>query len=424
MTFAFVERSLVYDHQTSCLYIQSIRPDDSIWVQSMKDKIERLCDKQPEAFCNGHDVRNDSQSGVVSQSNSDLVTVNGSQPACDLKLSTTNAKAYQSKVRQCQEYIRAGHSYELCLTTQSEVRVPKTSFRDYIWPLYMTLRKRNPAPFGVYFRVGKATLLSCSPERFLSWNRKGYCQMRPIKGTVKKGPGVNRQVAEDILSQPKEQAENLMIVDLIRHDMHGVLGSGEVQVKSLMKVEEYETVFQLVSVIEGPSDSNTDPMYEADARVEVQNGTCTPTDTDNLRRGIGLLAASLPPGSMTGAPKKRSCELLQKIEEHQPRGIYSGVIGYMCVGGGGDFSVVIRSAFKWENERHQAEMNDDSSANRTGNRHDDDDGGFDIWKIGAGGAVTALSTPEGEWEEMQTKLKSTLDPFTNFLRDWQGRSGQ
>ncbi|KAI9783724.1 MAG: para-aminobenzoate synthase, (PABA) [Peltula sp. TS41687] len=426
MTFAFVERSLVYDNETGHLYVQSVRRDDDGWVQAIKDKIEYLHEVHSNTPCNGHAVRNGLRSGGVIRSGSESITVNGSHPACDFKLSTPNAKAYQNRVRQCQKFIRAGDSYELCLTSQSEVKVSTSRYKDYTWPLYMTLRRRNPAPFGVYFRVGKATLLSCSPERFLSWDRKGHCQMRPIKGTVKKGPGVNRPVAEEILRQPKEQAENLMIVDLIRHDMHGVLGSGAVRVQSLMKVEEYETVFQLVSVIEGPCDNGSKAGYEADGRVEHQNGVCAPadtdtgTDTDNLRRGIGLLAASLPPGSMTGAPKKRSCELLREIEEHQPRGIYSGVVGYMCVGGGGDFSVVIRSAFKWENERHQSEMNGDSGTNGVEDRHDDDDDdGFDVWRIGAGGAVTALSTPEGEWEEMQTKLNSTLDPFTAFLRDWQ-----
>ena len=123
-----------------------------------------------------------------------------------------------------------------------------------------------------------------------------------------------------------------------------------------MSVEEYETVFQLVSVIEG--------------KVAAP-GRC-----------IETLARSLPPGSMTGAPKKRSCELLKEVEGGKPRGLYSGVLGYLDVGGGADFSVVIRTAFKWLGEN---------------------------WWVGAGGAVTALSEPEAEWEEMLTKRASVLD---------------
>jgi para-aminobenzoate synthetase len=127
-----------------------------------------------------------------------------------------------------------------------------------------------------------------------------------------------------------------------------------------MSVEEYETVYQLVSVIEG--------------------------ELNERNSGTAVLAASLPPGSMTGAPKKRSCEILKEIEQYKPRGPYSGVMGYFDVGGGGDFSVIIRSAYKW------------------------DDGGSD-WHIGAGGAVTILSSAEGEWQEMLTKRDSLLPTF-------------
>ena len=125
-----------------------------------------------------------------------------------------------------------------------------------------------------------------------------------------------------------------------------------------MKVEEYATVYQLVSVIAG---------------------SLTPRTS-----GLPVLAASLPPGSMTGAPKKRSCALLTDIEAQRPRGLYSGVLGYLDVGGGGDFSVVIRTAFQY--------------------------GGGD-WQIGAGGAVTVLSEAEAEWEEMAAKKESLLNVF-------------
>ena len=169
-------------------------------------------------------------------------------------------------------------------------------------------------------------------------------------------------------------------MDLIRHDLYGVLGSGNVNVSSLMQVEEYESVYQLGSVIEGtmpPPPPLDDPETLSESSTSLS--------------GIDVLAASLPPGSMTGAPKKRSCELLQTIED-EPRSIYSGVLGYMCVGGG-DFSVVIRTLYKWENNSSQ------------------DDGGVEEWKIGAGGAITTLSNAEDEWDEMLTKLKSTLRLF-------------
>lgn len=135
-----------------------------------------------------------------------------------------------------------------------------------------------------------------------------------------------------------------------------------VHVPRLMTVEEYATVYQLVSVI---------------------SGTLTPSTTS----GIPVLTASLPPGSMTGAPKKRSCAILTEIEAQKPRGLYSGVLGYLDVGGAGDFSVVIRTAFRY-------------GADEEG-----------MWRVGAGGAVTVLSEAEAEWEEMGTKRESLLRVF-------------
>lgn len=172
---------------------------------------------------------------------------------------------------------------------------------------------------------------------------------------------MTKEKADAILKSDKEQAENLMIVDLIRHDLHGVVGSGNVKVKKLMQVEEYETVYQLVSVIEGQLSG-----------LEKKSG-------------IDVLAASLPPGSMTGAPKKRSCELLREVEGGA-RGVYSGVMGYFDVGGGADFAVIIRTAFRWGDEGEN-------------------------WCLGAGGAVTTLSTADGEYDEMMVKRASALRAF-------------
>jgi para-aminobenzoate synthetase len=115
--------------------------------------------------------------------------------------------------------------------------------------------------------------------------------------------------------------------------------------------------------------------------------------------GIDVLTASLPPGSMTGAPKKRSCEILQQIEKGKERSLYSGVVGYMDVGGRGDFSVTIRCMFKWEDEDREEE--DENGVARK----------IEKWHVGAGGAVTTLSTPEGEREEMFTKARGTLGIF-------------
>jgi para-aminobenzoate synthetase len=314
---------------------------------------------------------------------------------------------YKENIRKCQESIRAGDSYELCLTAQTKIKLPISYVRaddgyarnDFSWKLYQSLRCQNPAPFSAYLRLGNTTVISSSPERFLRWTRGGLCQMRPIKGTVKKHPKVTREMAEWILGQDKERAENLMIVDLIRHDLYGIAGAGGVKVPKLMVIEEYETVYQLVSVIEAflytPYPWRLPPKNPSEYEEEAHQESLT---------GIDVLATALPPGSMTGAPKFRSCQLLQQIEGHQPRGVYSGVLGYMSVCGSGDFSVVIRTAIRREDEVDVAVVVDPSGDKAVEKE-------YEVWRIGAGGAVTALSTEQGEWDEMNTKLESTLRAF-------------
>jgi para-aminobenzoate synthetase len=189
---------------------------------------------------------------------------------------------------------------------------------------------------------------------------------------MRKAPCVTLADAESHLrGSTKEVAENLMIVDLIRHDLHGVIGE-DVRVTQFCGIEEYETVFQMVSVIEGRLPCNN---------VEHEND-----------QGWQVLRRSLPPGSMVGAPKKRSVEILQTLED-QARGLYSGNVGYWCVSGAGDWSVTIRSCFRYASD----------AASEGGNGEE--------WVIGAGGAITVLSDPEEEWDEMVTKLQSVLRAF-------------
>lgn len=246
-------------------------------------------------------------------------------------------------------------------------------------------------------RLHNVHILSSSPERFISWNRDQTSQCRPIKGTVSKGGGVTAADAHAILSTPKERSENLMIVDLVRHQLHGVYGAGNVHVSQLMQVEEYETLWQLVSVVEGSPSSKSSPQSQTseDSWVENKDLAYPSKSLDHetgSMLGFDAFTQSLPAGSMSGAPKKRSCELLQDLENHQNRGIYSGVLGYLDIGGGGDFSVVIRTAIKIDAPNPASAIED-------------------VWNIGAGGAITALSDPQMEYEEMLTKFRSTAAAF-------------
>jgi para-aminobenzoate synthetase len=209
-----------------------------------------------------------------------------------------------------------------------------------------------------------------------------------MKGTVRKSAAVSTLAqAEEILHVPKEEAENLMIVDLVRHDLYGVCGAQSVTVPDLLRVEEYASVFQMVTAVNGQL-----PAEKLEAGTDPTRGEFPFT-------GMDVLASCLPPGSMTGAPKKRSCEILQTIEPTE-RSVYSGVIGYLDVQGKGDWSVTIRTMFRWDDEK--ASPRGDETEPR------------EVWRIGAGGAVTTLSTPEGEREEMFTKLCGPLGTFSDF----------
>lgn len=264
VALVFVERSIVVDLQTDTVYVQSLLADDDPWLADMTSQIRQ---RLPRPDLNGSDNR-PKRGGV---STTLPVTV------------IPDKEHYISRIKQAQEYLFSGDSYELCLTAPTIITVPESFYGDIqgstSWEQYKRLRKRNPAPHAAYLRIHPSTVISSSPERFLSFSRSpsSVCQLRPIKGTVRKAPGVTRAVAEQALvGSAKEVAENLMIVDLIRHDLHGVVGD-DVEVKQFCGVEEYATVWQLVSVIEG----------------KLARGSKVDGDLD---LGWEVLRQSLPPG--------------------------------------------------------------------------------------------------------------------------------
>ena len=230
----------------------------------------------------------------------------------------------------------------------------------------MELRRVNPAPFAAYLRFGDLALLSSSPERFLSVDRDGGAEAKPIKGTAARSddPAEDARLAAQLRADEKSRAENLMIVDLLRNDLGSVCAVGSVEVPSLMEVESYETVHQLVSTVRG-----------------------------RLRAGASALdavRACFPPGSMTGAPKRRTLEILDRLEG-RARGPYSGAIGWFGLGGGCDLSVTIRTIVL------------DRGGGDPGTP-----GGAAAATIGAGGAIVLGSDPEREWEEMLLKAAAPL----------------
>lgn len=395
LSFAWVTHSIVVDHETGSVHLQQLI--SSSLLKTTRPWWEHTCGSRLVDYL---------QKPVTDLPLTQIARRNSFSLAGTVV--TPAIAEYEAAVHTCQSHISAGDSYELCLTDQSELTVPvparhplatfpsnitksapDSTSTTYAWSLYNRLGMNQPAPFASFIRLGHATFISCSPERFLKWNERGRCELRPMKGTVKKSIAPTLQDAEKLLHIDKETAENLMIVDLVRHDLYGVCGAGNVHVEQLMRVEEYKSVWQMVSVVVGdiPGSSGNNTGGAAAETNELPHTVSGKGSKERLGySGVDVLAASLPPGSMTGAPKKRSCELLNGIEKCR-RSLYSGVVGYMDVGGRGDWSVNIRCAFRWD---------------------DESTGDSDVWHVGAGGAVTALSNAVGEREEMETKLFNTL----------------
>jgi para-aminobenzoate synthetase len=252
---------------------------------------------------------------------------------------------YRADIEACKRYLAAGHSYEICLTNKLAAEASPDPLEAY-----RALRRANPAPFAAYLRFGDLAVLSSSPERFLAVDRDGWAEARPIKGTSRRGGTAEEdaRLARALATDEKSRSENVTIVDLVRNDLGRVCEVGTLSVPELMRVETYETVHQLVSSVRGR-------LCE-----EVGVAEC--------------VRACFPPGSMTGAPKLRTMEIIDELEG-EARGVYSGAIGYLGLGGGCDLSVAIRTI-----------VLDGGSAS-----------------IGAGGAIVTQSDSEDELEEMLLK---------------------
>jgi para-aminobenzoate synthetase len=257
---------------------------------------------------------------------------------------------YLEDIAECKRQMTDGESYEICLTNKITAEVSPEPFA-----LYRTLRRVNPAPFSAYLRIGEAAVLSSSPERFLSIGRDRWAEAKPIKGTVRRGkePAEDVRLAEEMRLDEKTRAENLMICDLLRNDMGIVCEIGTVHVPNLMHVESYETVHQLVSTIRGL------------LREELEPPDC--------------IRACFPGGSMTGAPKKRTMEIIDGLEG-EARGVYSGAIGYLGLSGGCDLNIVIRTVV----------MDGEETT------------------IRVGGAIVMQSDAEAEYEEILLKARAPM----------------
>lgn len=322
--FVFADRLIAFDHLERCTWLVSlVSTADPRGAKRWFDEIERR---------------------LACLSTSDAVWSPSDAETVEFEL-RRGRERYLDDIDVCRDRLMAGETYEVCLTN----KVVAPALADPL-AVYRALRRLNPAPYGAYLRLGDAAVLSSSPERFLRIDRDRWAEARPIKGTRRRGDSASEDasLAEGLRSDAKTRAENVTIVDLIRNDLGIVCEVGTVHVAELMEVETYMSLHQLVSTVRG----------------RLRDGV---TVADAVR-------ACFPPGSMTGAPKKRTMEILDQLEE-ESRGPYSGAIGYLGLGGAADLSVAIRCI-----------VNRGDSAT-----------------IGCGGAIVLDSEPAAEYEEMLLK---------------------
>jgi para-aminobenzoate synthetase len=272
------------------------------------------------------------------------------QPAPGRTLNHTTREEYGHWFARVQQQLRLGNTYEVNLTYRESV----ASELDPV-EAYLRLREVNPAPYAAYLQHDGVSVLSSSPERFATIDRRRWVETKPIKGTTPRGdtPEDDDAHREALRTDPRYRAENLMIVDLLRNDLSMVCEPGTVTVPVLMDVESYPSVHQLVSTVRG-----------------------------HLREGIGTveaLRALFPAGSMTGAPKLRTMQVIADVET-TPRGVYSGALGWISGDGRADLGVVIRTLVA----------------------HDG------VYTYGTGGGITVRSDAQSEYDETTWKAARLL----------------
>ena len=335
--FLFVDRALAFDHASR-----------EVWLLALADDF-------------GSDSDSDSGSGwdgELGEWRAETIAQLAASVAVPVPAVRSRAVAtwrysddeYLAMIESCQAAIADGDAYQLCLTTEASVNVSPDPFTTYL-----ALRESSPTHHGALIRVGGVSLLSSSPEQFLSVSPGGVVETKPIKGTRPRAvlPADDAALRSELVNSEKERAENLMIVDLMRNDIGRISLVGTVSVPSLLAVESYAQVHQLVSTVRG----------------QLAQGVT----------GLDAVISCFPAGSMTGAPKRSATAILDRLEK-RASGIYSGVFGYFGLDGSIDLAMVIRSIVI-------------DPAGST---------------VGTGGGITALSVPTEELEETRVKAAALL----------------
>ncbi|MDB4254414.1 anthranilate synthase component I family protein [Aquiluna sp.] len=327
-----VDRAFVFDHDKRAMFFIGEFANQKLFLEWFHAALLRLAIAGGDAAV--YDFNNDAATAV--------------------ELTAVDSKSdYLNNINIALAEISKGEIYQICLTTEL-----RGEFTGDPLALFLRLRRQHHAPYCTYLKVDGVEYLSISPERFLTVSGSRVLSS-PIKGTRARSedPEMDRALMDSLVSDEKERAENLMIVDLIRNDLSSVCKAESITVEALLAIRSYSTVHQLVSDVSG----------------ELQQGMT----------GLEALTALFPGGSMTGAPKIRACELIAQIENRQ-RGAYSGAIGWISGSGDMDLGMVIRTAVF-------------SGSSVT---------------IAIGGGITSGSEPEAEHEEIKLKALALVEAMS------------
>jgi anthranilate synthase component I len=294
----------------------------------------------------------------------DMSMREGDMPPISAPVSNTTEAEYKSMVLKAKEYIAAGDIFQVVLSQRFQ-----TDFNLPSFSLYRSLRRVNPSPFLVYLNFDEFAVVCSSPE-ILVRVRDGKVTIRPIAGTRRRGatPTEDKALADELLADPKERAEHLMLLDLGRNDVGRVAEIGSVKVTDKFFLEYYSQVMHIVSNVEGKLDNRHDV--------------------------VDALIAGFPAGTVSGAPKVRAMQIIDELEKHK-RSVYAGCVGYFSADGEMDTCIVLRTAIVKDGKMY----------------------------VQAGAGIVADSDPQAEHEECVNKAKALFRAAEEAVR-FAGRAGR
>lgn len=332
--FVFYDNYIIFDHKNQWIYLTASgqRGENSVTAEVLQwtiaKEFKKKRDRNAATVTEGNEVRD---------------------RRTQVKVAFT-APEYGERLDRIRDHIEEGDIYVINMTQNMEIQTKKRPIE-----VYRDLRRISPSPYSAFLRFGEHEILCSSPEQFLKV-KDGTITTRPIKGTRKRGvnPVEDAALKKELEESEKDRSELVMVTDLERNDLNRICTVGSVKVNQLFEVEAYSTVFHLVSEVEGTLDP------EADLMDVLQN--------------------TFPGGSITGAPKIRSMEIIEAVER-QARGIYTGTLGYLTLDRCCDMNIIIRTAIAQN----------------------------DTYHLGVGGGITYESENEFEYEETLQKAKAILE---------------